>query len=309
MDHLSMLATNEEWVFGSNFQDRNITREGGKELFQVKLDGSQSLRRLAHHYTLWDNNYDDTPRANISKDGKFAAFTTNWNNPRGRRDLFIAQFAPAPSSTGAQAVVWTDLANATTGANGAITKTPNGSDWPPATATSTQSITGDGYFECYLNHNGAPSTYVMNVGLNSGDTTNFEYYWAISSGNAQPYVNNTYKASTPVTTNDKLRIAVESGVVKFYKNAELIYTSGSTPGFPLKAYWNSGSDGAGLTSRQSRSISRRPSEIRVRAEAILQSVTRIAMRNRSGNSGCCCEYSGNKVRSECKKLGFHCSEL
>jgi hypothetical protein len=121
MDHLSMLATNEDWVFGSNFHDRTIARWGGKELFQVKLDESQSVRRLAHHYALWDdslcneaNNFSDcdyygTPRANISKDGKFAAFSSNWNVMRGRNDLFIAQFEAVETSTPTPGERWPGL--------------------------------------------------------------------------------------------------------------------------------------------------------------------------------------------------------
>jgi hypothetical protein len=215
------------------------------EIFLVKTDGSGEVHRFVHHRAQLIDYYDSN-FGNISRDGQFVAFASNWDNS-GRRDLFIVRIPSTSATTGAEAVVWTDLANATTGANGAITKTPNGSDWPPATANSTQAITGDGYFECYLNHNGAPNLYPMNVGLNSGDTTTFEYYWGISSGYAQPYVNNTYKASTPVTTSDKLKIAVESGVVKFYKNAELIYTSDVAPAFPLKARFGAGLDNAGLT--------------------------------------------------------------
>lgn len=215
----------------------------------MKTDGSGQVYRFVHHRAQFIDYYDSN-FGNISRDGKFVAFASNWDNS-GRRDLFIAHIPSSPaasSAAGNQAVVWTDLAQATTGANGAITKTPNGSDWPPASANSTQSINGDGSFECYLNHNGAPNLYPINVGLNSGDTSNFEYYWAISSGYAQPYVNNAYKASTPVTTSDKLKIAVESGVVKFCKNAELVYTSDVTPSYPLKGYFGAGLDNAGLTS-------------------------------------------------------------
>lgn len=216
------------------------------EVFLVKTDGSGEVKRFVHHRAQLIN-YEDSNFGNISRDGNFVAFGSNWDNS-GRRDLFIARVPSTSSPTTAQPVVWTDLSNATTGSNGAITKTPNGGDWPTAKANSTQSITGNGYFDCTLNHNGAPNLYPINVGLNSGDLATLEYYWAISSGYAQPYVNNTYKASTPVTTSDTLRIAVEAGVVKFYKNAELVYTSDVAPAFPLKARVEAGLDNTGLTS-------------------------------------------------------------
>jgi hypothetical protein len=217
------------------------------EIFLVKTDGSGGVRRFVHHRAQLISYYDSN-FGNVSRDGNYVAFASNWDNT-GRHDLFIARVPSAsPPPGGDQAVVWTNVSNATTGANGAITKTPNGSDWPPGTADSTQSLSGDGYFDCYVNNNGAPNLYPMNVGLNSGDNTTFEYYWGVSSGYAQPYVNNTYKASTPVTTGDKLRIAVEGGVVKFYKNAELVYTSDVAPSYPLKARFSAGLDNAGITS-------------------------------------------------------------
>jgi hypothetical protein len=75
-----------------------------------------------------------------------------------------------------------------------------------------------------------------------------EYYWGVSSGYAEVRVNNRWMGDTPVTTSDKLRIAVEPGVVKFYKNATLIYASSTPPSYPLRAYWDSQHDGVGLTS-------------------------------------------------------------
>lgn len=342
MDHHSMLADNQQWVFGSNYTDPAIQSAFGKELFQVKLDGSQSVRRLAHHYCLYDGTYIKSPRANISRDGKFAAFSSNWNAVNGRRDLFIAKFEPAPGSPPAPpsrlrirsinvlfwddnstnedgfkierlsssdgswrefaqvgpnvetykvggtcndtryrvrafnaygfslttpdtrcfdvfpsegGVEWTDRVYATAGFGGAIKKTPTGSDWPPGSANSVQSIDGDGHFDAFVNHNGAPNLYVIDTGLNSGSLSTVEYYWAISNAYAMPYVNGAYKASTPVTTSDRLRIAVESGVVKFYKNAELIYTSDVAPSFPLKAYFGSPFDNVGLSSSDIQSSS------------------------------------------------------
>lgn len=45
--------------------------------------------------------YWSTPRANISRDGKFVFFTSNWGGIPGgsRNDLFIAQIEPAPTGT------------------------------------------------------------------------------------------------------------------------------------------------------------------------------------------------------------------
>ena len=40
-------------------------------------------------------------------------------------------------------------------------------------------------------------------------------------------------SATGATPNDLFRIAVEGGVVKYYRNGTLIYTSGVAPTYPL----------------------------------------------------------------------------
>lgn len=96
-NHLSMLADNEGWCVISNFT--NGTAPIGpfrQEIFQASTDGSQNVRRLAHHRSVY-RDYWDTPRANISRDGKFVAFTSNWGSAV-RRDVFIIR---VPQGSGA----------------------------------------------------------------------------------------------------------------------------------------------------------------------------------------------------------------
>jgi len=57
----------------------------------VATDGSQKVRRLAHHRSVFAEYYD-APRANVSRDGCFVAFTSNWGGS-GRRDVFILNLA------------------------------------------------------------------------------------------------------------------------------------------------------------------------------------------------------------------------
>jgi hypothetical protein len=92
--HVSMLADDEDWALLSLFG----TAKSGlfrREILQVTTDGSQRLRRLAHHYSIF-RNYQDTPRANISRDGRFIAFSSNWGG-RARQDLFVLRITPAPA--------------------------------------------------------------------------------------------------------------------------------------------------------------------------------------------------------------------
>lgn len=90
--HLSLLADDEARALVSLYD--NGAHTSGRfhdEIIELSTDGSQSVRRLAHHRSLVQG-YDDTPRANISRDGCFVAFTSNWGGS-GRRDVFILKLS------------------------------------------------------------------------------------------------------------------------------------------------------------------------------------------------------------------------
>jgi len=64
------------------------------------LDGSTGNGAYTSGGQVYAEMYWDTPRANMSRDGKFIAWTSNWNGVPGggRRDLFIAQVDPVNPS-------------------------------------------------------------------------------------------------------------------------------------------------------------------------------------------------------------------
>ena len=93
-----MLADNEGWVLKSTYTDaggspNNKTMQD--EIFQIATDGSQKVRRITDHHSTGalNTNYYNQPRANISKDGGFVVWTSNWN---GRRDVYLADIPSAP---------------------------------------------------------------------------------------------------------------------------------------------------------------------------------------------------------------------
>ena len=110
--HISMLADDEDWVTVSKFVANSFPQSGvfTNEIFMVSTDGSEELRRFVHHRSVY-NSYWDSPRANISSDGRFVAFTSNWGDS-GRRDVFIVRtFIPvAGDANGDGKVDGTDLA-------------------------------------------------------------------------------------------------------------------------------------------------------------------------------------------------------
>ena len=89
--HVSMLANNEKWVLISSYSVTTGTPDGPfhDELYQVATDGSGRVRRLAHHFSIFGGDYYASPRADVSRDGHFIAFTSNWGVDGGRKDVFV----------------------------------------------------------------------------------------------------------------------------------------------------------------------------------------------------------------------------
>ena len=98
-DHFSMTASNQLWALASRYKSdgSGVTAAFDNELVQVATDGSCRVRRIAHHRSI-ATNYESQPKANLSADGQFAVFTSNWGNAAGRRDVFVVKFQPGPTS-------------------------------------------------------------------------------------------------------------------------------------------------------------------------------------------------------------------
>ncbi len=96
-DHFSLQADNENWVVVSRYHTGGgaVQAAFDNEIVQIATDGTERVRRLVHHRSVF-NDYNDSPRANISRDGRFVAFTSNWGQANGRRDVFIVKITPAP---------------------------------------------------------------------------------------------------------------------------------------------------------------------------------------------------------------------
>jgi hypothetical protein len=90
--HISWENDDESW-----FEVEHYSTPGGKwypfrdEITLVEAKAGGRVRQLLHHHSVIADYYDQ-PRANISRDGRFVAFTSNWGGHR--RDLFIARIEP-----------------------------------------------------------------------------------------------------------------------------------------------------------------------------------------------------------------------
>jgi hypothetical protein len=97
--HISMLADDESWALLSFYTGNKLPSSGifKDEIVRVSTDGKQTVRRLAHHRSVV-KQYWDSPRANISRDGRFVTYTSNWEGT-GQRDVFILKVPPLETTS------------------------------------------------------------------------------------------------------------------------------------------------------------------------------------------------------------------
>lgn len=96
-DHFSMQADNDLWALASRYRSNGagVVKAFDNEIVQIATDGSNRVRRIAHHRSVF-NDYYDSPFASISKDGRFINFSSNWGSASGRHDGFIVKIPAAP---------------------------------------------------------------------------------------------------------------------------------------------------------------------------------------------------------------------
>ncbi len=101
-DHLAMPGGSDAWMTASRFSPTGgpVLQAFDNEILQVATDGSNQVRRIAHHRSVVvNNNYDTQPKAAVSHNGNFITFTSNWGNPNGRRDLYLARVQSSTATT------------------------------------------------------------------------------------------------------------------------------------------------------------------------------------------------------------------
>lgn len=250
-----------------NFVYDNLHRLDYSQLNgSTNLDLSyDQLGNISYKSDVGNYSYDPTKKhavANTSNGWSFS-YDANGNMVTGRgQNITWSSYnyptmitAPGSGGGGGGAVTanvsWTSLVSATTGANGSITK--SGGNWYGG-GRSTQSIdSAGGAVEFKVSHTSNPvgnaSMFVTLHTLESDLTvaSNAGYYWAIAQGWAHAHYAGAWINGTPVTAGDTLKISVEGGQVKFYKNGTVVTTAGATPTYPLYAYFYSYHDGYGLT--------------------------------------------------------------
>jgi WD40 repeat protein len=100
-DHFSMPGDSDDWMIASRYSLSGgpVLQPFDNEIVQIATDGSSRVRRIAHHHSVIVNNtYAAQPKASGNHDGTFIAFTSNWGDPNGRRDLYLVRIQPATST-------------------------------------------------------------------------------------------------------------------------------------------------------------------------------------------------------------------
>jgi hypothetical protein len=155
----------------------------------------------------------------------------------------VGSVVPAPILAGslvdvplsAVPVTWTNLVGVSA-AGASIMKTA-ATAWGNAGASSNRGLGVDGYAEFTVP---ASPGYAM-FGLGNGDTDQgyadieYAFYTYPPTGQLMVFEKGVYRGQLGAyAAGDKLRVSVESGVVKYWFKGVLAYTSGLTPTFPLR---------------------------------------------------------------------------
>lgn len=131
-------------------------------------------------------------------------------------------------------VVWTSLVGVTAVGN-SLTKTAV-AGWGNAGAVSVQQLaSGDGYVEITASETIAGRMFGLSCGNTDANYTDIDFAMFMQSGGNL----SVYEAGVSLglvgayITGNTIRVAVEGGVVKYYKNGALFYTSLAAPTYPL----------------------------------------------------------------------------
>lgn len=137
--------------------------------------------------------------------------------------------------TGTQPVVWTQLYRVE--ANDSTLTKIAGCQGCAATAVSERSIAGgDGYFQFVAAQTNRHRWLGLMRSGKTASTGNIDFgFWQGSVGITSIRENGVYRMETTYKVGDVFRIAVENGVVKYYKNDALLYQSRIAPTYPLVA--------------------------------------------------------------------------
>ncbi len=205
--------------------------------YSYNADG-QRVRRKVNGVETWQvYGFTGELLAEYAANGAPASPQKEYGYRNGR--LLITGEPPTgqPPPLNPQNVTWTNVTPTIQVTGNSIQKVSGTSSWYDAGAVSSQAIVaGDGYMEFTP---GEINTWRM-CGLGNTDTSAYfadiDYAFFVGpSGGLQIYESGNLRGSFGTyAASDRMKVAVEGGVVKYYRNGTLVYTSTVAPTYPLQ---------------------------------------------------------------------------
>jgi alpha-tubulin suppressor-like RCC1 family protein len=144
-----------------------------------------------------------------------------------------ARYTLGPTST--EDVTWIDIVGATASGN-TLTKSSGDAGWN-AGADSAQAIASlDGYVEVVASERTTHRIFGLSSGAASTDPATVDFGLLLASGSLSVQEQGKLRVKLGAfAEGDRLRVAIEGGVVKYRRNGKLLYTSPVAPALPLVA--------------------------------------------------------------------------
>jgi hypothetical protein len=131
-------------------------------------------------------------------------------------------------------VSWTNLVRVTATGNTIQKWSGAGNRWNAGASSTNTIYSGDGYVQVTVNSLSAKRIFGLGNGDSSVDRSDIEFGIEVDGGTLQVYESGRYiNTFGNAAVNDVLRVAVEGGVVRYYRNGTPFYTSTITPSYPL----------------------------------------------------------------------------
>lgn len=207
--------------------------QGGTQYYTYNGDGQRTRRKVDGVETWQIYGLEGELLAEYAANAAAASPQKEYGYRNGQL-LITAE--PGAATSGPQNVTWTSVAPTIQVSGNSLQKVSGTSSWYDAGAVSTQAIpSGDGYVEFTP---GNTVTWRM-IGLGNGNSSDYfgdiEFaFYVDGGGGLHVYEAEIYRGQFGTyTSSDRLRVAVEGGVVKYRKNGALVYTSTVAPVYPL----------------------------------------------------------------------------
>jgi hypothetical protein len=159
-----------------------------------------------------------------------------------KEDIYFYNF-PQPKP---QPVTWINTKGVSVDGN-SLLKT-NSTGWDGSGAISEQTIdSGDGHFKFSSNDYVAYFVGLTSENDNEGDRNRIDFAIHVDNDNTLYIYESGEQISSfgSYQSGDEYKVSIENGIVRYYHNDNLIYTSNKTPSFPLRvgvALYSNGSE-------------------------------------------------------------------